>query len=51
MMDFVRRVPPSAVIDCARSRSFDRDSGGPISVPQKFAGRPESLLTPESLRP
>jgi hypothetical protein len=51
MTEFVCRAMRSEVMGSARSRSFDRDSGRLGPAPEKFACRPESLLTPESLRP
>jgi hypothetical protein len=51
MSEFVCRARRSEVMGSGRSRSFDRDSGRHSPAPEKFAYRPESLLTPESLRP
>jgi hypothetical protein len=51
MSRLVCRATRSEVMGSARSRSFDRDSVRPSPAPERFAGRPESLLTPESLRP
>ena len=51
MSELVCRATRSEIMGSARSRSFDRDSGRLSPAPEKFACRPESLLTPESLRP
>ena len=50
MSELVCRATHSEVMGSARSRSFDRDPGRLSPVSEKFACRPESLLTPESLR-
>ena len=51
MSRLVCRTMRSEVMGSARSRSFDRDPVRSSPAPEKFAGRPDSLLTPESLRP
>jgi hypothetical protein len=51
MSELVCRATHSEVMCSARYRSFDRDSGRLSPAPEKFARRPESLLTRESLRP
>jgi hypothetical protein len=51
MLVLVCRATRSEVMGSGRSRSFDRDSGRLSPAPEKFVCRPESVLTPESLRP
>ena len=51
MTELICRATRSEVMGSARSRSFDRDSGRLWPAAEEFACRPESLLTPESLRP
>jgi hypothetical protein len=51
MSELVCRATRSEVMGSARSRSYHHDSGRLRPAPEKFAYRPESLLTPESLRP
>jgi hypothetical protein len=51
MTELVCRATRSEVMGSARSRSFNRESGRLSAAPMKFACRPASLLTPESLRP
>jgi hypothetical protein len=51
MSELVCRATHSEVMGSAKSRSFDRDSRRLSPAPEKFAWRPESHLTRESLRP